>query len=191
VKISFVGAGSTGKTTLATWVSRHYQIPLLGSAARDVAARFEKSLDDIRMEPAVNDDYQWQVFQEQIKREHDHTNFVSDRAFDSLCYSCTHAHNASKIFHSEAFYAYLRSLQKPDRLIFYVRPHRELLTTDAFRSGSDLTWEAMLRFDGQVQAVLEMLDVRYFQIDCLTMRDRVRLVKNIVSLHQQATRLMG
>ena len=52
MKLYFVGAHSTGKTTLARYASTTYKLPLIAETARTELAKMERRFDDLRVDVA-------------------------------------------------------------------------------------------------------------------------------------------
>ena len=179
VRVYFVGAHSTGKTTLARWVRDHYGLPMISEVARGVLAEMEEHLDGIRSRLEVVDRYQTEVFHRQIAAEAGHHGaFVSDRAFCNLAYAAQHATVLSGLASDPGFGAYMDSVK--EGLVFFLRPHRELLREDGVRAG--VQWEEVLRIDGMVKLMLEMFGIPYIPVDCLAMQERVRLLQRVFAL---------
>ena len=65
-------------------------------------------------------------------------------------------------------------------LVFFLRPHPELLREDGVRAG--VQWEEVVRIDGMVKLMLEMFGIPYIPVDCLSMQERVRLLQRVFSL---------
>ena len=65
-------------------------------------------------------------------------------------------------------------------LVFFLRPHRELLASDGVREEPD--WEEVLRIDGMVKLMLESFDVPYIPVASLSMQERVRLLQRVLDL---------
>lgn len=179
LRIYFVGAHSTGKTTLARWVRDQYGLPMISEVARGVLAEMEEHLDAMRSRLDVVDRYQTEVFERQIAAEAQHTgSFVSDRAFCNLAYAAHHARVLNKLATDPRLAAYMESVKQG--LVFFIRPHRDLLADDGVRAG--VAWEEVLRIDGMVKLMLEMFAIPYIPVDCLPMQERVRLLERVFSL---------
>jgi nicotinamide riboside kinase len=179
LRIYLVGAHATGKTTLARWVRDRYGLPMISEVARGVLAEMEEKLDSLRSNIALVDHYQRQVFERQIEAEAHHVGgFVSDRAFCNLAYACHHSTILGTIAGDPRLRAYMQSVR--EGLVFFLRPHRELVVSDGVRAGVD--WEEVVRIDGMVKLLLEMFDVPYIPVASLSMQERVRLMERVLSL---------
>lgn len=179
IRIYLVGAHSTGKTTLARWVRDQYGLPMISEVARGVLAEMEEQLPALRSRLDVVDRYQAEVFARQIAAEASQCGaFVSDRAFCNLAYAAQHATILSQLATDPRFFDYMRSVK--EGLVFFLRPHRELLSEDGVRAG--VQWEEVLRIDGMVKLMLELFGIPYIPVDCLAMQERVRLLERVLSL---------
>lgn len=178
LRIYIAGAHSTGKTTLARWVARTYKLPMVTEVARTVLAELELPLETLRVDLERTKQFQKEVFRRQAEMERLAGNrFVSDRTFDNLAYACHHTLGLSEIARDLGDYA-LR-LRAPGSLVFFVRPHRDLLTHDGVRAGVE--WEEIIRIDGMVKLLLELHDIDYITIDTLNMAERARAVRGVLS----------
>lgn len=178
-RIYMVGAHSTGKTTLARWVRDEYSLPMIAEVARGVLAEMEAQLDSLRTDIDLVDRYQETVFERQIEAERGQAgSFVSDRAFCNLAYAAHHSTILSSIASDSRLASYMESVR--GGIVFYLRPHPELVRADGVRSG--LAWEEVVRIDGMVKLLLEMFGVPYIPIESLSMQERVRLVTRVLSL---------
>lgn len=178
-RIYLVGAHSTGKTTLARWIRDHYGVPMISEVARGVLAEMEARLDGLRSDLDLVDRYQAEVFERQLEAESRHEGaFVSDRAFCNLAYAAHHATILHGLATDQRMAGYMRSVR--EGLVFFVRPHVDLVVPDGVRAG--LAWEEVVRIDGMVKLLLEMFDVPYIPVACLSMQERVRLVERVLAL---------
>ena len=178
-RIYLVGAHSTGKTTLARWVRDTYGLPMIAEVARGVLAEMEAQLDSLRTDVALVNRYQREVFERQIQAEADQKgSFVSDRAFCNLAYAAQHSTILAEIARDLRLAEYMDSVR--NGLVFYLRPHRELLVEDGVRAG--VAWEEVVRIDGMVKMLLEMFGVSYIPVESLPMQERIRLVENVLGL---------
>jgi predicted ATPase len=152
LRVYLVGAHSTGKTTLARWIRDTYGLPMISEVARGVLAEMEAQLDGIRSNVAVVDRYQREVFERQLAAELEQAgSFVSDRAFCNLAYAAHHSTILSELVRDGRLQGYMESVR--EGLVFFVRPHRELLFDDGVRP--DAQWEEVVRIDGMVKLMLE------------------------------------
>lgn len=178
-RIYLVGAHSTGKTTLARWVRDTYGLPMISEVARGVLAEMEARLDSLRTDVELVNHYQLEVFERQIAAEEEQRgSFVSDRAFCNLAYAAQHSTILADIARDERLAQYMESVR--GGLVFYLRPHRELLAEDGVRAG--VAWEEVLRIDGMVKLLLEMFGVKYIPVESLPQQERIRLLENVLDL---------
>ncbi|MHC4895057.1 MAG: AAA family ATPase, partial [Planctomycetota bacterium] len=174
VRIYLVGAHSTGKTTLARWVRDRYGLPMISEVARGVLAEMEAQLDSLRSNLDLVDRYQSEVFERQIESESRiQGGFVSDRAFCNLAYAAHHSTILGQVARDPRLAEYMESVR--DGIVFYIRPHRELVRDDGVRAG--LQWEEVVRIDGMVKLLLEMFSVPYIPLESLGMQERVRAME--------------
>ena len=178
-RIYLVGAHSTGKTTLARWIRDRYGLPMISEVARGVLAEMEERLDSLRTDVDLVDRYQAEVFRRQITAEElQHGAFVSDRAFCNLAYAAQHATILHQVAADPKLSAYIDSVR--GGLVFYLRPHRELLSEDGVRAGVE--WEEVVRIDGMVKFMLEWFGISYIPVDALSMQERIRLTERVLEL---------
>ncbi|MEZ0230940.1 MAG: AAA family ATPase [Planctomycetota bacterium] len=179
LRIYIAGAHSTGKTTLARWIARTYKLPLVTEVARSVLAELEIPLDSLRVDLDRTATFQKEVFRRQNEMERLAGNrFVSDRTFDNLAYACHHTLALNQI--SRDLGDYSARLHSPGSVVFFVRPHLDLLKEDGLRAS--VTWEEIVRIDGMVKLLLELHDVDYITIDTVNMAERARTVRGVISL---------
>ncbi len=178
-RIYLVGAHATGKTTLARWVRDHYGMPMIAEVARGVLAEMEAKLDTLRTDIELVNTYQREVFRRQIEAERAVGGpFVSDRAFCNLAYAAHHSTILGEVFRDRRLAEYMNWVR--EGLVFFLRPHRELVVADGVRAG--LEWEEVVRIDGMVKLLLEVFDVPYIPVESLSMQERVRLVERVLDL---------
>lgn len=184
-RVYLVGAHSTGKTTLARWVRDHYGLPMISEVARGVLAEMEAQLGSLRSDVALVDRFQTEVFTRQIEAEQQMAGgFVSDRAFCNLAYAASHSTILANIATDPRLATYMDHVRSG--LVFFVRPHRELLTADGVRENPE--WDEVVRIDGMVKLMLEMFAVPYIPIASLAMQERVRLLQRVFALARLAPR---
>jgi hypothetical protein len=179
LRIYIAGAHSTGKTTLARWIARTYKLPLVTEVARAVLAELEIPLETLRVDLDRTRTFQKEVFRRQAEMERLAGNrFVSDRTFDNLAYACHHTLSLSEIARDLTEYSV--RLKAPGSLVFFVRPHHDLLKEDGVRAS--VTWEDIVRIDGMVKLLLELHDVDYITIDTVNMAERARTIRGVLSV---------
>lgn len=95
MRIYIVGAHSVGKTTLARYISKKFNLELISEVARKVLIEKELAIDSLRVDMDVVDNYQKQVFFRQINEELNKDDFCCDRGFDNIAYAIQHSRVAS------------------------------------------------------------------------------------------------
>lgn len=173
MRIYFVGAHATGKTTMTRYVSRRYGLPMITEVARAVLAEFESSLDALRTDMDLVAEYQRRVFERQVQVERQQqTSFVSDRAFDNLAYAAEHTLILADLLAGDTYKSYAEWVGQG--IVFFLRPHVELLKEDGVRAA--LTWDSVLRIDGMIKLMLEQSRIPYLPIESASMQERARAV---------------
>lgn len=180
MRVYFVGSHSTGKTTCARYVSEKYKLPMITEVARAVLSEKELHLDTLRYDVKLVNDYQGAIFHRQLEEEAKHTEYVSDRSFDCLAYSAQHSTIFSDLLKTPQLETYLDTLRSRESFIFFVRPSKATLKADGVRES--INWDGVVAIDSMVKLMLEMWDLRYFQINVENMQERVRLIDSILSL---------
>lgn len=180
MRIYFIGAHSTGKTTLARYVAEQYKLPLLNEVARTILAEREYQIDTMRSNLQTINSYQYDVFCRQMAEEEKHHSFVSDRSFDNLAYSAQHSRVLAPLMEDKMLKHYLKRLKEQDTLLFFVRPSRATMKNDGVREF--LNWDGIVSIDAMIKFMLEMWGLRYFQISSENMQERTRLIDSILSL---------
>jgi nicotinamide riboside kinase len=182
MKIYLCGAHSCGKTTVAKYVSDKYKLPMITEVARTILSEKEWQVDTLRYDLTMADTYQKEIFYRQIEEEKKYPAFVSDRsALDALTYSAQHTRVFSELMSSHALHPYLDGLRAPDSILFFVRPSKATLKADGVREA--INWDSIVAIDAMVKLLLQMWNLRYFQISTDNMQERARLVDNILSLY--------
>lgn len=181
MRIYFIGAHSTGKTTMARYVANRYGLPLLTEVARSILAERELSMETLRHNLDEVDSFQKEIFFRQVKEEVGKTSFVSDRSFDNLAYAAQHARVLRSVLETRDVRAYVSGLRKKDVVIFFVRPVQSTMQNDGVRE--QVEWDGLQQIDGMIKFMLEMWGLQYFQISTGSMQERARFVDAIVSSH--------
>ncbi len=182
MKVYFVGAHSTGKTTCARYVSETYKLPMITEVARAVLSEKELHLDSLRYNMDLVDDYQQAIFFRQLAEEQKHTDFVSDRSFDCLAYAAQHTRILASLIASDQLEPYLDKLKAPGSFIFFVRPSKATLKADGVRES--LTWDGVVAIDAMIKFMLVQWELPHFQINMDNMQERVQIINSVLSLHR-------
>lgn len=181
MKIYLCGAHGSGKSTLCRYISKQYNLSMLNEVARMVLAERELHFDTLRSDIDVVNSYQNEVFKRQIQEEAKHKNFVSDRSLiDCLAYSAQHAKIISTLMQTLDFSNYLNLLHKSDVLLFFIRPSKAILKNDGVRE--TVNWDGVVAIDAQIKLLLELYNVRYFQINTDSMQERVNIINSVISI---------
>jgi len=183
MKIYFIGSHSSGKSTLARYVSEHYKLPMITEVARAILSEKELHLDSLRTDLSLVDDYQRQIFYRQLEEEAKVNDFVSDRSFDCLAYSAQHSRIFGELVNSKELKVYLNKLKEKDVFIFFVRPSKVTMKQDGVRE--TLNWDGMTAIDAQIKLMLEMWQLDYFQISMDNMQERVRFIDSLLNKCQE------
>lgn len=179
MKVYFIGAHSTGKTTLSRYVASKYEMPLLPEVARLVLAERELSMDSLRMDLGIVNSFQKEIFIRQLSVEKEIQNFVSDRCFDNLAYAAQHSTILKEMLDMPELKNYVEKMRSPDVFLFFVRPSRATMKDDGVREQVD--WEEVLKIDAMIKFMLEMWGLKYFVIATSGMQERARLIDAILS----------
>jgi predicted ATPase len=182
MRIYFIGSHSVGKSTLARYASEKYNVPLIPEVARAILSEKELQLDTLRYDMKLVDEYQSAIFYRQLEEEAKHDEFVSDRSFDCLAYAAQHTRILPNLLNSSELSDYIAKLSDPDSFIFFVRPSKATLKADGVRE--NLTWDGVVAIDAMVKFLLEMWQLRYFQINIDNMQERTRFIDSILSLYK-------
>jgi len=179
-RIYIMGAHSTGKTTLARYISQRWQVPLVTEVARTVLAEHELKLASLRTDLKTVNAYQRAVFERQLaaEREHAAAGFVSDRSFDNLAYAAMYSTITQQLMDSTLMQEWFQLME--GSLIFFVRPHPSLVAEDGTRASTN--WDDLVAIDGMVKFLLEMSGLRYIPIHAQKMQERVRIVEAVLAL---------
>jgi nicotinamide riboside kinase len=177
LRIYFVGAHSTGKTTLARWTARQFGLPIVSEVVRSVLAEREIPLERLKTQVELHGEVQQEIFERQLAAEERiDGGYVSDRAIDNLVYAADGTFIAARLFRSESFRRYVDHVK--GGIVFFARPDRRLIAEDGVRD--DVSYDGVLRIDGAVKLLLELLEVPYVPITPANMQERCRLVQQVV-----------
>ena len=181
MKIYLSGSHSNGKSTLAKYISDKYKLPFIPEVARMILSESEWQIDALRSDIDMANLYQQKIFYRQLLEEQKYTSFVSDRSvIDPLAYSAQHTQILSKLMKSKELTEYIASLKSKDAFVFFVRPSKATMKQDGVRE--TLSWDGIVAIDAMIKLLLEMFDIRYFDINNDCMQSRIRLVDSVLSL---------
>jgi nicotinamide riboside kinase len=177
MRVYFIGAHSTGKTTCARYVSEKYKLPMITEVARAVLSEKELRLDSLRYDMELVNDYQKSIFWRQLEEEAKQNQFVSDRSFDCLAYAAQHSQVLPELIQRPELQKYIDSLR--GQFVFFVRPSQATLRADGVRES--LTWDGVVAIDAMIKFMLSMWNLPHFQINMDNMQERVRLIDSVLS----------
>lgn len=180
MRVYFVGAHSTGKTTMARYTAQQHGLPLLTEVARLLLAEKELTISSLRADIQAVNAYQRGVLEKQLSEEAAKQHFVSDRSFDNLAYAAMHATVLRQMLRDPGMDRYVESLRSKDAVIFFIRPSPAILNNDGTRE--TVEWDDLVRIDAIVKFMLEMWGLRYFQINTPSMQERIRFVDAVLGL---------
>lgn len=177
LRVYICGSHSSGKSTLARWISKRYKLPLVTEVVRSVIAEREIHLDQMLSDLDLAMSVQKEIAERQVYSE-DATGdrFVSDRAFDNLAYAANHTIKPHEI--AEWANDYIERVKDKDSLVFFVRPNKQLITADGVRH--NLEWEEIVRIDGMIKLLLGLYNINYVSIDSINMVDRARTASAVI-----------
>lgn len=178
MRIYYIGAHSSGKSTLARFTAKEYSLPFISEIARTVLAEKEIPLDLLRIDLDTTNNYQLEIFNRQIKEELKYSEFVSDRSFDNLAYMAQHGTCLHSVIYSNQLNNYIESLKKPDVRIFFIRPSKNTLKNDGIRES--VNWDQIVAIDSMIKFMLEMFNLNYIQISTDSMQERIKIIKSSI-----------
>lgn len=180
MKIYMTGSHCVGKSTLARYISEKYKLPFISEVARMILSEKELQVDALRYDMDLVDQFQQEVFNRQLVEESKHISFVSDRCFDHLAYAAQHTRILPKLINCPELQAYLETLRSLESIIFFVRPSKATLKADGVRE--NITWDGIVSIDAMIKMLLEIYNLRYFQISMDNMQERIKLTSNIIDM---------
>lgn len=181
MRIYFAGAFSEGKTLLKNKVAKEYNLTAIPEQVRVIAGERElESLAPIRIHPDQVEEFQIETLKRQFESEKAvGDNFVSCRCIDNVAFLGFFGgrYSLNRLRNSKIYKEYINWLTMGDEVIFYMLPHKNLISSDGFR---DTDWELALQISGAVKMVLEMEGVRYIPVHPLAASDRERIIFNYI-----------
>lgn len=180
MKVYFSGSHSSGKSTLARYVSEKYKLPLINEVARMILSEQELQIETLRSDLDTVNNYQRQVYERQLTEEQKYQgSFVSDRSLlDTLAYAAQHTTLLSNLIQDDRLNQYVDKLNQTDTYIFFVRPSKVTLKDDGVRENPN--WNGVVAIDAMIKFILQMYDVKYYTINTDNMQERVKLIDSIL-----------
>lgn len=181
-RVYFVGAHSTGKTTLSSFIADkldwHYIEEQATAILRDKAApsggQTQSVLAAIRKDLYKAGDFQLEIWKRQRQAEEEaESDFISDRSFDSVAYAAATSLVAKELRDSVEFQEYLGDLRAHGSITFFVRPQLRFVHEDE-------SWSEICRIDGMIEYILETEGIPYIPLESPSMRSRVRTVEGVL-----------
>lgn len=183
-RIYTIGADSVGKTKLARKIGEITGLPVIAEVARTELTKREIGFEDLHLDLDETNEYQWDVYQEQMKAEEKHKDgFVSSRGFDHLGYAAEFATNLEKIYNDDGLKEYLEWIK--GGLIFFLRPNKRLLKEDPYRIDTD--WDRINRFDGMMKFIFEAHGIKYMSMRTSSFQERVNNAMLVIDLNRRAS----
>jgi len=175
MKVFVTGSHSTGKTTLARWISNRFDMPLVSEAVRPVLASREVDINVLRADLNQTEGFQHELIERQVKAEKRKEDAVYDRCtFDYIAYTAEHT-CVSYGLKTEMADAAARL---KGAVVFLLRPQPELMADDGVRE--KVVWESVIRIDAMIKLLFEMYDVNYIPISTANMAERARTVATVL-----------
>jgi len=179
MKVFVIGAHSSGKSTLAKYISQKYNLTLLPEVARQILAEQELQIDSLRSNMDLVNDYQMRIFNRQIEQEQKYENFVSDRSIlDVLAYSAQHTNILPKLIKDKELNRQIEKLKKS--IIFFVRPSKATMKEDGIRE--HLTWDGIVAIDAMIKLLVQMFEINCIHLNMDSMQERTHLINTIMSM---------
>lgn len=180
MRIYIAGAHSVGKSTLARYIAKKYNLHFISEVARAVLAERELNIETLRVDLDTVDDYQKTIFYRQVEEEKKYKSFVSDRTFDNLAYAAHHSRILCEIVNSNEFKEYIETLKQNDSIIFFVRPNKITMKNDGVRE--TVVWDEIIRIDAMIKLLFELYNVKYINVSVESMQERTKLIDYILEL---------
>ena len=102
------------------------------------------------------------------------------RTFDNLAYAAQHSRILFDIVNTKEFKQYIEEIKSNNSIIFFIRPSKATMKNDGVRESVD--WDEMIRIDAMVKMLMQINNVKYFQIDTDSMQERLMFVDSIIGL---------
>ena len=178
-RVYFIGAHSTGKTTLSGFMAKKLGWRYIPEQARFILEEKKWNLADIRADMNWAAEFQIDIWKRQREAEESSgADFISDRSFDSIAYAASTCLIARGLRNSIEFKEYLEDLRSHGSITFFLRPQPSLLRGDELIG--ECEWADINRIDGMIEYILETEGIPYIPLESLSMKSRVRTVEGVL-----------
>lgn len=182
LRVWVCGGQCSGKSVLVKWIAAEYDLPVLDEVASIQIAKLGRTgFDKLRVDLDAVTAFQRGVFEMQLTMGRGMRRFVSDRAFDNLCYAAEHARpgTVADLWEDPRCRTYVRGIaravERREGAVFFVRPGVDP-DHNGTRSDKDLAPDAIHRLDGMTKLILELGRVRYVPINTTIFQERAAIV---------------
>jgi len=140
LRIAFIGASGTGKTTLANILGARYAIPFNPVGARSVASAMGYGTPYDADRAGERTLFQQRLIADKMLWEKEHVDFVTDRtAIDNLVYHIMHAPAAVTRAHVDSA---MRAMHRYTHILWCMKADFQKLSTDGFHVSSPVYHDA-------------------------------------------------
>ncbi len=184
LRIAFIGAHGTGKTTLAKVVSEKLNLPLIAEGVREKMVYYKnEGYDkyDLDHYGGVFQLFQDELLIERLFEENEKVHFISDRStIDNFAYYATN--QICKPLSEKTFkaYEYLCLSQSKKYSHLFLVPVSFPAVADGVR---ETTYQSQIIIENFIRGFCEKNNIRYIEIDtnCNTVEERVKFVLDVVN----------
>lgn len=157
---------------------------MISEIARTVLSEYETTLQALRSNVNTIGEYQRAVFFRQIETEQQYKNgFVSDRAHDNLAYAADHTNELWSLMNTLEYRSYVEKLRTNVSTIFFIRPHKSLMTNDGIRES--VHWDSINKIDGMIKFLLECGNIPYISIYSPLQQERTKTIDYILTAKEK------
>ncbi len=153
-KVILIGTHCTGTTSLTELIARMYNKSQVPDPVRVVEDELGQTMPAIRGNLNAVETFQLRVFERKLELEETQPQGVYDQGFDNVAYAMAHTRYGKLILDSKEFAEYVKSLNEEGAVVFYVTPHRHMISDDGFRPPEDLDWGEVRFIDGIIFSLL-------------------------------------
>jgi hypothetical protein len=139
-----------------------------------------QSIDVLRRDPVLVDDFQSRIFkrQQDVESAAGTGSWVTDRSVDCIVYALAHSPAARRFINRADLEPWFESLS--DGIVFFTRPDPGLVSNDGVRETP--TWEGIIRVDASIQTLLSLYDINYISITGTSAADRMSTVRGVLDV---------